>query len=300
MKLIWNPRSTPKGWTASPIRSLIAAHWVWIAALVAIPAAGTNQVSGHFTAEGCRFEPSHIYAVQTPSSLGTGEDTMMILTRQPLDLDLAYAVNPRQTALEDLTLAEPRAEMGLIVTITNGIANHFFWCTKEPPTTVQISGHEGEAVFALGEETRGRIAGDWTLEEKTTSFGESVSWALRFAVDITDPTVSAKKLSKSGGKVGKAYLRYLKDLRKGNVAAVRTFINNPWFLKATGTEKEIAEDLEMIRAREPKQVKISGGLADEGAAILEIESTLDDGTTATLRVLLKKVDGHWVDGGWRE
>ncbi len=267
-----------------------------------VPALGDDRgdssghVEGRFAIDGCEFEPTHVYALST-DSLGD-EATLLIFTDRPLDLGLAYAFDAMQSAAEELTLGEDRAKKGLTLTIVNRIGNHHFWCEDSATgSTAQVSGSEGAAELELSELDAERVSGTWRFDGSPAAHSGR-SWSLQFAVDIADPAAAAKPLPSGGGKAGKAYLRYTKDLKKGDVPALRAFINNPWYLTEDATEQEIADDLELMRSQSLSDLKIRGGLADDTAAIVEIEG-VKDGSTTRRQVLLKLHDGRWTYGGAR-
>ena len=260
-------------------------------ALAAAPAPAGSGVQGHFTAGDCRLEPTHVYAFETPARGGdAAPGTLLVLTTRPLEVGLEYSFDPRQSALEALTGKEPRAEMGLVATVAGGTASYFFWCGA-----TQTSGSDGGARLTVQEDTDRRFAAVWTTPERGPE-SQLPSWDLRVTADVADPMAAARPLPEGGGEPGRAYLRYLEDLRKGDVAALRRFIDNPYYLAEDATAAQIAEDLEGMRGVQPKSAVITKGMADAGAAILHADATMYDGTRKEQRVLLKRAGDRWVFG----
>lgn len=256
--------------------------------LTAVSAAG-DEVAGRFAARDCVFEPSHVAAVRAAAP---DDETKLIFTTEPLDIGLAYAFDPQQAALEELTLSETPARAGLIVTLRGDIANHFFFCDG-----TQSSGGASGDELALTEDTPRRVAGTWTRTETNDPAGPGLSWDLRFATDVTDPTAGATDLPPGGGAAGAAYLTYLEDLAEGDVPALRKFVANPYYLAEDAGPEEIALDLELLRADAPTSASVVGGIADDGGALLEVEATLTDGSMQKRRVLLKRTADGWTYGG---
>lgn len=273
-----------------------------LVAILLATAAGA-EVGGYFAADGCHFEPTHLAAfrvgpLHTSRSPNSGADLVLVFSDRPLAGGLPYAIDPMQAALEELTLTDQRAAKGLIVTVTGSAADHFFWCTdQETGTTTQTSGHEAGAELSLSGGRAERITGVWSLAEGAGT-DPALSWRFELSAAVVDPVLGAETLRRGGGEPGKAYLAFLERLREGDVAAVRRFIANPWYLAEDATAEEIAADLETMRDSQPARARVTGGLADDRAAILDVEATASDGTEGRQRVLLHRKTGSWTFGDW--
>jgi hypothetical protein len=281
-----------------PEETLMVPTTVWIRARVAIAvfilaaSAHGSGVTGSILADGCTFRPSHVAVVYSE------EGSMVLFTDRGLDVGLAYAFDPHQAALEELTGGELRSPMGLLLTLSKEGPSYFYFCADaETGATTQISGSDRNATLEIAVDSDTTLAGRWALTRTTDPSGSSRSWDLGFEAPRIDPARAARDLPRGGGEPGRAYLSYLKNLAAGDIDALRSFIDNPYYLAKDATRAELDSDLVDMRASQPASAVVVGGRVDATAAILEIAALLPDGSRNRQRILLTRVDDRWTFGG---
>lgn len=235
-----------------------------------------GEVQGHFTNKNHRFEPTHVYAFRMKNSI-FGEQTHLVFVGSPLDIGLLYVTSPVRSA------TEATIEMGLELRIRDKESGAFaLWGDN-----VNLHGGPYKEV-TIEENSEQRVAGKWIGTEFDFDFN------LHFDAIIADPIAHAKPLPTGGGRPGRAFLEFLKNVREGeNVDELRRFLNSKHVLKEGANEEEIRDDLEYLRNSRPVEVKIAGGWVDRQGAIFDGLATKSNGDQKKLRVTLQRSDKGW-------
>lgn len=96
------------------------------------------------------------------------------------------------------------------------------------------------------------------------------------------------KLPADGGEPGKMYMAYYKALKKKDNAAMRMIMS----LGPDISDMELKEQVEMMNAMTPENVKIESGYAKEDKAVLYLMGTMD-GQNQYGTVGMEKKNGEW-------
>lgn len=162
-----------------------------------------------------------------------------------------------------------------------------------------------EFIPVFGLEIKNRIEGAFITEhvedflkykyEITVKFNAAVLQAKR--AEALPDAETGIKLPADGGAPGTMYMAYYKALKKKDNAAIRIIMS----LGPEISDMELKEQVEMMNAIMPENVKIEAGYAKEDKAVLYLTGTLD-GQKQHGTIGLEKKNSEWkiIKENWRD
>ena len=137
-----------------------------------------------------------------------------------------------------------------------------------------------------------RFAGHVYHPQEQKLFDDTYQYDLTFSAPLSDPNAPiGDPLPADGGAPGKAYLAWVAAIHSGEVDQLKKLV--PAEMAAQLEGDEAAEQLELMRAMTPTDIKILGGESDGRTAILRVEGMMD-GEAVKGEITLEKMGEHWL------
>lgn len=223
-----------------------------------------------------------------------GTERLVILSSVPVDCAAAdRAVDPKE-ALETAITDQKGAYASLTVS-ADGERIDGSWRSTEPSDAFSFG---GQGLVEIAKNDDARLEGRYHTLRPEAFFDKTFEFDLRFAVDLLAGSLSGTALPKGGGEPGKVLVAYLKAVAKDDKAALQKVVTQErsdeiegW--ASGGAFKEVFEGQ---KTQELRLYTVTGGLLQEGRAILEVEGTNFEGEKVRGQILLFQEGGSWKVG----
>jgi hypothetical protein len=281
-------------------------------ALATVLGLGANAadaaVSGHCTYEGVKHalidgaawvvpedpEEDHDWDDDGVPDETVGPDIELGFTTFKIDAGAVQRAQDRDDALMDQAFAADDAtKIELTMSPDKLITQQYVWIS--PGTNLSYSSSE-VGKLNLGKQGGGRIAGTY---EYTDDDAEGPICRITFDVALLGsvaeaPPLPGKALPANGGEPGTVYLALNKAMLAGDIDALAKLMPPAQveeMNKARATP-EFTQQLALMQAMTPRNVKLKGGRIDGDKAWLEFDAEEGD-TLRSGTVEMLKEDGRW-------
>lgn len=227
--------------------------------------------------------------------LSRGEtQRVVILSSVPVDCAAADKEIDPEEALETAITDQKGAYTTLTVS-EDGERIDGTWRSTEPSDAFSFG---GQGVVEITKSEGSRLEGRYRTLKAESFFDKTYEFDLRFAVDLLAGSLSGTALPKGGGEPGKVLVAYFKAVANDDQAALQKVVTKErsdeiegW--ASGGAFKEVFEGQ---KTQELRLYTITGGLLQEGRAILEVAGTNYDGEKVRGSILLFQEGGAWKVG----
>jgi hypothetical protein len=270
--------------------------------------AAEAAVSGHCTYEGVKHalidgaawvvpedpEEDHDWDDDGVPDETVGPDIELGFTTFKIDAGAVQRAQDRDDALMDQAFAADDAtKIELTMSPDKLITQQYVWIS--PGTNLSYSSSE-VGKLNLGKQGGGRIAGTY---EYTDDDAEGPICRITFDVALLGsvaeaPPLPGKALPANGGEPGTVYLALNKAMLAGDIDALAKLMPPAQveeMNKARATP-EFTQQLALMQAMTPRNVKLKGGRIDGDKAWLEFDAEEGD-TLRSGTVEMLKEDGRW-------
>lgn len=255
-------------------------------------AVAADTGSGHFRMGVGGVQVRHAIAVRREQHVDPAKDEIFVyISDHPLDAaKTAAAFDPDDSVSEQY--GERSGGYVRICITPDGGECGMYYRRRDPDDSFNTSGY-GE--LKLDTQTGQRIAGRWVLAEPEDFFGKAYDYDLRFDAAIAQPP--GTPLPAGGGDAGTVYRAYAAAVTKGDIAALRAFMDEDarWRLADDDNER-VKETLKSLRDEQPQQPTIVRGRIHGDEAVLWVEGVDRDEIRREGRVRMLREGRGWRVG----
>jgi hypothetical protein len=137
-----------------------------------------------------------------------------------------------------------------------------------------------------------RFAGHVFHPQEQEFFDDTYQYDLTFDAPLSDPNAPiGDPLPADGGEPGRAYLAWVAAIHSGGLDELKKLV--PSEMAAQLESEEASEQLELMRAMTPTDIKILGGESDGRTAVLKVEGVMS-GEAVQGEITLEKMGEFWM------
>lgn len=255
-------------------------------------AAAADTGSGHFRMGVSGVQVRHAIAVRREQHIDPAKDEIFVyVSDHPLDAAKAAATFDPDDSVSEQYGERSGGYVRICITPDGGECG-MYYRRRDPDDSFNTSGY-GE--LKLDTQTGQRIAGRWLLAEPEDFFGKAYDYDLRFDAAIAQPP--GTPLPAGGGDAGTAYRAYAAAVAKGDIVALRGFMDEDarWRLPDDDNER-VKETLKSLRDEQPQQPTIVRGRIHGDEAVLWVEGVDRDEIRREGRVRMLREGRNWRVG----
>jgi hypothetical protein len=225
-----------------------------------------------------------------------GPDVEIGFASFKLDVGAIQRAEVRDDELQSQAFAadDKTAKLELTMSPDKVITQQFLWFA--PGSSLSYSSNE-VGTFKLKPPAKGRLAGTYHYADDDDPDGPAceITFDIQLLGTVAEaPPEPGQPLPQNGGEPGKVYLALNKAMLAGDLDALATLLPpaDAADMQKMRATPEFADQLKMMQALTPHDVKLKGGRIDGDKAWVEFDAT-EGGTLRSGTAEMARVDGKW-------
>lgn len=269
-------------------------HWLVVAAVVGLGlgvALAATTGSGTFRYEKHSLKLIDVYAYRGEASeIAGGRPTVLVFTTVPVDRAAVDGALDRDQELRSQMMHKDASWVELTVT-PDGSS----WVNAQIslPHGSQSVSFSGVGTVKLARHDASRIEGTFVTSAEEAAGDKEFN--LTFAADIAPDPEPGEPLPAGGGEAGQAYVAYIAAVQRGDLDTMLKYMEKERAegMAAARKEPDFAEQLDMFKTLQAKEVTVKGGALRGTFADLEVEGKDADGNRMAGKVRMVKDGASW-------